>query len=73
MQSEAGTRTAFALGHLINYMEEFMNLLRKAGRFVFLDMVAFFAPVIAIGRLWKKRRWNYIRQMRVLYRYSEWR
>ena len=30
----------------------------------------FFAPVIAASRLVKKRSWNYLHQLRVVYRYA---
>ena len=32
--------------------------------------VGYFAPAIAASRLVKKRSWNYLRQLRVVYRYA---
>lgn len=34
--------------------------------------VGYFAPIIAVFRLVKKRSWNYLRQIRVAYRYAFW-
>jgi hypothetical protein len=31
--------------------------------------VGYFAPVLAAKRLYKRRRWNYFHQLRVVYRY----
>jgi hypothetical protein len=39
-------------------------------RFVRRSVVGYFAPVIALCRLRKRRSWNYLRQLRVVYRYT---
>jgi hypothetical protein len=42
----------------------------KTGQFILKSIVGYFAPVIALCRLRKKRSWNYARQLRVEYRYT---
>lgn len=46
---------------------------RKIWRWVRRDIIVFFGPLIAALRLRKKRGLNYFRQIRVLYRYSNWK
>jgi hypothetical protein len=41
--------------------------------FIKRTIVGYFAPLLAIYRLIKKRRLNYWRQLRVLSRYGFWR
>ncbi len=36
-------------------------------------LVGYVAPVISLCRLRKKRSWNYLRQLRVVYRYTFWK
>lgn len=38
--------------------------------FIRRDIISYFAPVIAIERCAKKGSWNYVHQMRVIYRYT---
>lgn len=38
--------------------------------FIRRDAVGFFAPVIALCRCVDKKRWDYLRQMLVIYRYT---
>jgi hypothetical protein len=44
-------------------------LWKKINRFIYLDMIWYFSPLIALVRMIRKRRLNYIHQMRVLSRY----
>ena len=39
-------------------------------QFIRRDVIGFFAPAIALCRSANKRSWNYVRQMRVIYRYT---
>jgi uncharacterized membrane protein len=41
----------------------------KTGQFILKGIVGYFGPVIALCRLRKKHSWNYVRQLRVVYRY----
>ena len=41
----------------------------KIREFIRRDIVGYFAPAIALCRCVKKRSWNYVRQIRVIYRY----
>lgn len=41
--------------------------------FIKRNFVGYFAPLLAFVRLIKKRRVNYIQEMRVLYRYAFWK
>ena len=41
--------------------------------FVLRVLVGYFAPLIAVCRLRKKPGWDYLRQLRVVYRYTFWR
>lgn len=49
------------------------RLIRKIRFRINRSGVGFFAPLIALLRLFKKRRLNYIHQMRVIYRYAFWK
>lgn len=42
----------------------------KIRQFIRRDIVGYFAPVIALCRCVKKGSWNYVHQMRVIYRYT---
>jgi len=42
----------------------------KIRQFIRQDIVGYFAPVIALGRCVKKGNWNYVHQIRVIYRYT---
>lgn len=39
-------------------------------RFINRSGIGYFAPLVAAVRLIRKRRWNYVHQLRVAYRYS---
>ncbi len=41
----------------------------KFRKYVRREAVGYFAPLIAVCRMIKKRRWNFIHEMRVIYRY----
>jgi hypothetical protein len=53
---------------LANFLEGFYQGVKDFRRIY----VGYFAPVIAVSRLVKKRSWNYPRQLRVVYRYAFW-
>lgn len=42
----------------------------KIRKFINRSGVGYFAPLIALARMANKRRWNFVRQMQVVYRYS---
>jgi hypothetical protein len=48
------------------------KLINKTRFFINRRGIAYFAPVIALFRLFKQQRLNYLHQMRVLYRYAFW-
>jgi len=47
-----------------------MNTIKKLRRFANRSGIGFFAPLVALCRLFKKRRLNYLRHMKVIYRYT---
>ena len=50
-----------------------IRLLRTNKHFLNRGVVGYFAPVIAACRIFRKRQnkpWNYLHQMRVIYRYA---
>jgi len=49
-----------------------IELRNRLKNFIRRSIVGYFAPVIAARRLWRKRSWNYARQLRVVYRYAFW-
>jgi hypothetical protein len=46
---------------------------RKTYQFVKRSVVGYFAPVIALRRLFKRKTLNFLHQMRVVYRYAFWK
>lgn len=47
-----------------------IETLGRIGRFIHRDAVGFFAPVIALIRVIRKPGRQYLRQLRVIYRYT---
>jgi hypothetical protein len=47
-----------------------INQFSKMNRFIKRSIVGYFAPAIAVRRIYKKRQWKYRHQMRVIYRYT---
>jgi hypothetical protein len=47
--------------------------IRKIRFYLYRNIVGYFAPYFALVRMIKKRRWNYIHEMKVLYRFSYWK
>lgn len=47
--------------------------MKNIRRFIWRSMVGYFAPLIALIRMFRKRRWNFLWQMRVMYRYISWK
>jgi hypothetical protein len=50
-----------------------IELFRKTYPFVKRSVVGYFAPVIALRRLFKRKTLNFLHKMRVVYRYAFWR
>lgn len=46
---------------------------RKNNHFIKRSIVGYFAPVIAASRLYRKKQWDYLHQLRVVYRYAFWK
>lgn len=46
------------------------NTLERIKQFIRRDVIGYFAPVIALRRCVDKKSWNYLHQMRVIYRYT---
>lgn len=42
----------------------------KIRRFIRRSVVGYWAPAIAVYRICRKKQWNYLHQMRVIYRYT---
>lgn len=47
-----------------------MNVIIRLRRFANRSGIGFFAPLVALFRLFKKRRLNYLHHMKVIYRYT---
>ena len=45
----------------------------KTSQFMKRSAVGYFAPVIAVRRLFKRKSLNFTHQMRVVYRYAFWK
>jgi hypothetical protein len=50
-----------------------VNHWRRWRRFANRSGIGFFAPLVAGGRMIRKRRMDFLRQMRVVYRYAFWK
>lgn len=46
---------------------------KKVRQFVWRSMVGYFAPLIVLVRMLRKRKLNYWWQIRVMYRYISWK
>lgn len=50
-----------------------MNQLGRLRRFANRSGIGFFAPIVVTCRMIRKRRTDFLQQMRVVYRYAFWK
>lgn len=64
--------TSYLIECIVSFYSGFKQTI-TAPRYIRRSYVGYFVPVFAAYRLRKKRNWNYIHQLQVVYRYAFWR